>query len=930
MKNLFLFFLFFISTCQLIAQNNEAVTGTIIIKCPDGQLNGSDGTCLFEVKFYAESSLTLEQAKSKATENGWTLASAEEVIAAFDKLNLDKYAYGRLSDGSFAVPVQSDYSNFKKGVNLNAQGGNQGFFYTIKPKDPMDSSPTSSNNSIPENIIIGTATVTEIKNNPPSNPPNTSNPANGGTLNINTDPPMDEAAIQKSLEDFYKQEFFRLNGMPYEGSQSQKYNQLEAKYKNGVGNIMQDKWDDPRYQRILHNALGNYIYEKFPNRSLNTYAHLSTYLRDIIKNKSDDCTDCQLARYEFVGFFVPEYLKMLRTGSDPQLQEEFAEYVSYKLARANRISLADWKYYSRRNSAQLATEPNIPGLNFNDNSPVLADYTDFGSNTTYDNVTISSVFINTAVPLPGKSVDEFKENYMGSSPFFFSPEKRAMLSDFIIPVTSHSYAKEEGVDDMMARMPYYLTKNLTAEAKALNLVGTHFTRLGTGVATGGAVIAGGFTLFLIHTAKESATHAANAASSIAQNALTKAQSEANATKLIAERAAKKALSGLPDDIAKAAAEKITHKLAQDLAEEAAKKAASAGAKIAITNTTKLGSKAIGPLLTNSIGPIASGIGIFVAGFMPTGGKAIEIAKFENKLKEDCYIKDRTKDWMALTDTEKIENFSFLFQMLVLDAPGFTYLMPDRVAGLSEQRKIEEAAVAYLVEQDPSRTTEMERVMSTMDTRYYSPQIHYYLEDLLSMEAVQSKINFHDWSLVTAEEIYDAWNGGFQAFAYLRMADGRFAVPIQEDISTFKTGPNIGVEGGNQGFFYKVDESKAKRIQNYWKKDMYIQHDGTSAKQGGKSKEGLDKWRVIPHHNGWFRLQSLNNPELYLNYSGTKLEVVKIEPNWVSALWKLHPTSTGYSLLQNKWEPDKYVHNQNGKLELGYTKPGWWSAMWKIE
>lgn len=44
-------------------------------------------------------------------------------------MGLDVYAFGMTSDGSFAVPVQSDHSNFAKGANIGAVGGNQGFFY---------------------------------------------------------------------------------------------------------------------------------------------------------------------------------------------------------------------------------------------------------------------------------------------------------------------------------------------------------------------------------------------------------------------------------------------------------------------------------------------------------------------------------------------------------------------------------------------------------------------------------------------------------------------------------------------------------------------------------------------------------------------------------------------------------------------------------
>ncbi|MCB0614929.1 MAG: discoidin domain-containing protein [Lewinellaceae bacterium] len=84
-----------------------------------------------EVKFYSQNSLSLAEAQAIAKENGWEMASGSEVEAAFEQQNLNVWAYGRIADGRFAVPVQSDQSNFQKGPNIGVTGGNQGFFYTI-------------------------------------------------------------------------------------------------------------------------------------------------------------------------------------------------------------------------------------------------------------------------------------------------------------------------------------------------------------------------------------------------------------------------------------------------------------------------------------------------------------------------------------------------------------------------------------------------------------------------------------------------------------------------------------------------------------------------------------------------------------------------------------------------------------------------------
>lgn len=103
------------------------------IKCGPGTLRSpyNNRICVQEVKFYSEAGLTFEQARAKAKSQGWSLATQAEVLDAWKSLDLDAYAFGRTAEGTFAVPVQSDHSNFKIGPNLGAVGGNQGFFYTV-------------------------------------------------------------------------------------------------------------------------------------------------------------------------------------------------------------------------------------------------------------------------------------------------------------------------------------------------------------------------------------------------------------------------------------------------------------------------------------------------------------------------------------------------------------------------------------------------------------------------------------------------------------------------------------------------------------------------------------------------------------------------------------------------------------------------------
>ncbi len=115
---------------NLIAHFTTAVAANPTSKCVEGEKTAPDGTCVVDVRFFAQDSITLEAAKNLAAKNGWALARAEEVQAAWNKKALDIFSYGMLEDGRFAVPVQTDHApTFKAGANIGVTGGNQGFFY---------------------------------------------------------------------------------------------------------------------------------------------------------------------------------------------------------------------------------------------------------------------------------------------------------------------------------------------------------------------------------------------------------------------------------------------------------------------------------------------------------------------------------------------------------------------------------------------------------------------------------------------------------------------------------------------------------------------------------------------------------------------------------------------------------------------------------
>ncbi len=99
------------------------------LDCPVGAILAA-GKCTFDIRYQAQPGVQLVQAKALAAAKNAKLAEPAEIEQAWKDNALDQYSFGMMSDGNFAVPVQKDYPNFKKGHNVGATGGNQGFFYS--------------------------------------------------------------------------------------------------------------------------------------------------------------------------------------------------------------------------------------------------------------------------------------------------------------------------------------------------------------------------------------------------------------------------------------------------------------------------------------------------------------------------------------------------------------------------------------------------------------------------------------------------------------------------------------------------------------------------------------------------------------------------------------------------------------------------------
>lgn len=102
---------------------------TTPIKCSDGLVKGSDGSCVLPVYAFRRNNINLEEIGDLEKQHNWSIASREQVTAAWEKGVLDEFAFLMIDTGDFCVPIQKDVNSFKRGTNCGDNRGNQGFLY---------------------------------------------------------------------------------------------------------------------------------------------------------------------------------------------------------------------------------------------------------------------------------------------------------------------------------------------------------------------------------------------------------------------------------------------------------------------------------------------------------------------------------------------------------------------------------------------------------------------------------------------------------------------------------------------------------------------------------------------------------------------------------------------------------------------------------
>ena len=722
--------------------------------CPAGFVQGKAGSCIREVKIHWQASLSLDAANEICRKNGWALATADDVQTAWRELALHVYAFGRLRDGSFAVPVQSDFPNFKRGANLGAQGGNQGFFYVLAAS-------LQTQNPAPASRIAG-ATIAS-----PSNP-----------VPVVTEPAPSSSISEASF---------------FEPTYCQK----------GVKNFMVDGWDTP-FRPLLEDAGRIWLEKKKRSAYSNAMAELVTDL----KSESGAVT-----RWEFAPLMLRITWQALAavnpTPAQRAFQSYFNEYAACDAWKLDRITLALWNRH-------------------------IGAANDLTGGLQVGNQESSIATLNTLVDT-GKTTEGFLPL---DNPLFLGSKGEAAISLIYKPLLADTTPGYDDRENLRALEP-----EITKTAVQIGVgSGSAILISGTGV---GAYIHSAIRAGRVLAAREDV--AAKAGADIVDGLIAQGYSREAAEARVAAHFAKKAGS----------------EISEEAAERTAKLAAEKLVKVLGRNISARALSSAGGIVLSGVAFFASVFGEFLAQYVKT--KEYDAALRKGAERATPFdVSEYLNSSPAEQEGRRARVFTQLVKMTIADpadAGRLTMRLPDfpcrtgdvrekaqgycvrdvkfhSQAGLTKAQADEialqngwqlatnsevleawellglnvyafgmlnDGRFAVPVQSDHSnfkRGANIDARGGNQGFFYVLKDISFHSETGLTLDQARTISGNLGGRLATPDEVRVAWEKqGINVFAYAMTADGKFAVPLQADNSSFKRGPNIGVSGGNQGFLW---------------------------------------------------------------------------------------------------------------------------------
>lgn len=340
--------------------------------------------------------------------------------------------------------------------------------------------------------------------------------------------------------------------------------------------------------------------------------------------------------------------------------------------------------------------------------------------------------------------------------------------------------------------------------------------------------------------------------------------------------------------------------------------------------TKLVSEAAG----NAVGPIAGGLSFAATILEAKLTEVIEADQYEEALRRDASNTDPVE---INPDRLKPTPFdSYAYSAASIDDPAveraaiFALLMKMVIAEPADRNVL---TLEVPILPCPIGTKKVGETC-TADIRFHDAPG-------LSLSDARQLASTFNWVLATPEVVQDAWQAkALDRYAFGMMADGRFAVPVQQDYSNFKTGANIGATGGNQGFFYLPNlvqgdqySNSGTVIQNVSDMTAFLPVSGTFNIDRSSSWKltAVDFLSAEPI----LRLEWLNAPGQFAYFENGVLKTGPVAANNPAGHWKFHRLGQNFYRIENVAAPDQYLQMKGNLVTLDYIEPNSKASIWHL-
>lgn len=832
---------------------------TIISSCQNGQKDGSNGECLNDVKFYEKRAIPQAEIDKLLKQNNWRMASPTEVEAAWKFLNLHQVNFGKMSDGNYAVPMQSDGPILKRGLNLRDSGVSMfsnGFFY-VDAAEPTPKT-TASVETKTEDIILGTVTISNQapKPAPKTAPPAPQNNNSGGTIRLSGEAPIEAFEVK--------------DGDP---KPVQYFADLAADSCADPGNLMIDGWT--RAERPILEAAGHKFIAK------KGYGYSSPNLSHVVNKLKAD----PKLRWEFAPLMIESAWGALvapnPSAGQVAFKQRFEQWAACDKNLTARRALASWNLHIGK-----------WGASNNIGNGVYITWLD--PNPEYKPALWS------IANKKGPSIYGFDVTNDGNS-LYIGRKGRFTLGQLIAPLQARY---TPGFDDLADVQ--YIREDFAAATAGIAAGASALFGAGLGVSVSAVPVS--HEIFKIKFAKE-ANEKIKAKD--LEDLKRQANKGAKKVKSAAKAAAKSGKKGAQ------AALKSSKGILRNAIKNAFSKAASkAGSKVGSKAAQQIGTKVGVQVGTKAGGTAAGVLAIVVIAAATFGEELAEI--IQTKLYEDALTYDARNvteyDVSAILGPEpselnKMAVFSLLLKMTIaepadrntlslelpiFDCPiGFSRMNETCTVnvGFHGQEGLSLAQATKIASENGWRLATPVEVELAWSTQALDTYAFGLMSDGKFAVPVQKDYsNFKKGSNIGAV-------GGNQGFFYVHdFVNNNTAVGGGTFIQNAKN-LTLFLSNQNTNSFHQMDKPGASwkiiehgnysRLQNVKVPNQFAYvNKGKLAYGPVDAASSLGHWNIESEDGLMFQIESVALPHRYIHTENGKIELGYTEPNWKGTLWSI--------------------------------------------